>query len=363
VRLILAGGGTTGHVGPLLATAAELQRRDPSVELRVVGTAEGIETRLVPAAGLELVTIPKVPFPRRPDGAALRFPARFRAAKAQVSALLAEFRPAGVVGFGGYASPPVYLAAAKAGVPVVVHEANAKPGLANRLGARRAAAVGVTFPQTQLPRAELTGMPLRRAIADLDRPTQRAAARAELGLAADRPTLLVSGGSLGAQRLNQAVAAVAADLLAAGAQVLHLTGRGKAEPVAAALTGLADAQHYHVVEYLDRMELAFAAADLAVQRAGAGTVSELACVGLPSVLVPLPIGNGEQRLNAAGLVAAGGAELVDDAAFPAWASANLVDLLSDGARLAAMAAGAEKVAIRDGAERLCGLIERVAVVA
>ncbi|MDR1799495.1 MAG: UDP-N-acetylglucosamine--N-acetylmuramyl-(pentapeptide) pyrophosphoryl-undecaprenol N-acetylglucosamine transferase, partial [Bifidobacteriaceae bacterium] len=339
MRLVLAGGGTAGHVGPLLAVAAELQRHDPAVELWVVGTAEGLEARLVPAAGLELVTIPKVPFPRRPGLDALRFPGRFRAARRRVSQLLASSRAQAVVGFGGYAATPAYVAARQAKLPVVVHEANARPGLANKLGARRAAAVGVAFPNTPLPRAELTGMPLRRAIAELDRAAARAPARAELGLAPDRPTLLVAGGSLGAANLNQGVTAVAGNLLAAGAQVLHLTGRDKAAPVQAAVADLPGAEHYHVLDYLDRMELALAAADLAVQRAGAGTVSELACAGLPAVLVPLPIGNGEQRLNAAGLVAAGGAELVEDAAFGAWAQAHLVAWLGDPARLAAMAAG------------------------
>ncbi|MDR1118133.1 MAG: glycosyltransferase [Bifidobacteriaceae bacterium] len=169
MRLVLAGGGTYGHVGPLLATAAELRRREPDVELRVVGTAEGIESRLVPAAGLKLVTVPRAPFPRRPGKAAAAFPARWVQASRVARALVREFAPDAVVGFGGYASPPVYRAAGRAGVPVVVHEANARPGLANRLGARRAAAVGVAFPGTALPGAKLVGMPLRREVARLDR--------------------------------------------------------------------------------------------------------------------------------------------------------------------------------------------------
>jgi UDP-N-acetylglucosamine:LPS N-acetylglucosamine transferase len=147
--------------------------------------------------------------------------------------------------------------------------------------------------------------------------------------------------------------------LDAGAQVLHLTGRGKGDEVRAAVAGLDRAGSYHVVEYLDQMELALAAADLAVQRAGAATVSELACVALPSVLVPLRVGNGEQRHNAAGLVEAGGAVLVDEEAFAEWARDHLMDLLTSPARLAAMSAGAASVAIRDGAERLVDMIEGV----
>jgi undecaprenyldiphospho-muramoylpentapeptide beta-N-acetylglucosaminyltransferase len=357
VRLVLAGGGTFGHVGPLLATAEELRRRRAGVELRAVGTTEGLEAELVPAAGIELVTIPRAPMPRRPGGYALRFPGLWLRAVKSLRQLFSDFEPDAVVGFGGYVATPVYRVADKAGLPIVVHEANARPGLANRWGAPRAAAVAVAFPDTPLPGAQLVGMPLRAELARLDRAAARPEARELLGLDLDRPTLLVAGGSLGAVNLNQAVVSVAGALLAAGVQVLHLTGRGKAEAVAAAVAGIEGAERYHVLDYLGQMELALAAADLAVQRAGAGTVSELACAALPSVLVPLPVGNGEQRLNAAGLVAAGGAVLVEDADFADWARSNLVDLLSDKTRLDAMAAGAASVAINDGAERLADLIE------
>ncbi|MDR1118434.1 MAG: UDP-N-acetylglucosamine--N-acetylmuramyl-(pentapeptide) pyrophosphoryl-undecaprenol N-acetylglucosamine transferase [Bifidobacteriaceae bacterium] len=356
MRLVLAGGGTYGHVGPLLATAAELRRRAPDVRLKVVGTAEGVEARLVPEAGLELVAVPKAPFPRRPGRAAVEFPGRWREAVRRSRALLADFAPDAVVGFGGYVASPVYRAAVRSGIPVVVHEANARPGLANRWGARRAAAVGVAFAGTPLPGARLVGMPLRREIALLDRERDRGAARRELGLDLNRPTLLVSGGSLGALRLNRAVAALADDLAAAGAQVLHLAGRGKADELRQA----AGQPSYHVLEYLDQMELAFAAADLAVQRAGAATVAELACAGLPAVLVPLGVGNGEQRLNAASLVEAGGAVLVADEDFADWAPGNLAALLGAPDRLSRMAEAAASTAIRDGAERLADLIEEAA---
>jgi UDP-N-acetylglucosamine:LPS N-acetylglucosamine transferase len=334
--------------------------------VRVVGTAEGPEASLVPAAGLEFAEIPKAPFPRRLGAEAARFPGRWWRATRLAHALIKDFQPDAVVGFGGYTSPPVYRAAAKAGVPVVVHEANARPGLANRWGARRAAAVGVAFPGTPLPGAELVGMPLRRELAHLDRVDARPLARRELGLDLARPTLLVSGGSLGALRLNRAVAGLAGALAGAGAQVLHLTGRGKAAAVRQAVGALAETAdrggqgRYHELEYLEQMELALAAADLAVQRAGAATVHELACAALPAVLVPLGIGNGEQRHNAAGLVAAGGAVLVEDEAVSEWAAERLVDLLTSPATLAQMSAGAASVAIRDGAERLADMIEQVA---
>jgi UDP-N-acetylglucosamine:LPS N-acetylglucosamine transferase len=323
-----------------------------------VGTTEGLEATMVPAAGLELVTIPKVPLPRRPGTYALRFPGLWRQAMRRLDALLREFAPDAVVGFGGYTATPVYRAAFKAGLPVVVHEANARPGLANRYGAKHAAAVGVAFPGTPLPGAQVVGMPLRRELADLNRAAARAGARAALGLDPDRPTLLVSGGSLGALRLNRDVVSLAPALLEAGTQVLHLTGRGKAEAIRAALSPN-ELQHYHIREYLPQMEWALAAADLAVQRAGAGTVSELACAALPAVLVPLDVGNGEQRLNAAALTEAGGAVLVSGAEVKDWATQHLVELLTAPDRLEQMAQAAGSVAIHDGAQQLVELIRGV----
>ncbi|MDR2381021.1 MAG: UDP-N-acetylglucosamine--N-acetylmuramyl-(pentapeptide) pyrophosphoryl-undecaprenol N-acetylglucosamine transferase [Bifidobacteriaceae bacterium] len=366
MKVVLAGGGTFGHVGPLLATAAELRRRRPDVALQVVGTAEGLEARMVPAAGLELAVIPKAPFPRRLGREAARFPARWVRAMRLVNALIRDFRPDVVVGFGGYVCPPAYRAAVSAGVPVVVHEANARPGLANRWGAKHAAAVGVAFAGTPLPHARLVGMPLRRELAHLNRAAAAPAARQHFGLELGRPTLLVAGGSLGALRLNRAIVGVAGELLDAGAQVLHLAGRGKGDEVRAAVEQAARPDgrssgggRYVVLDYLEQMELALAAADLAVQRAGAASVAELACAALPAVLVPLGIGNGEQRLNAAPLVDAAAAVLVPDDALAAWAPGKLVELLTSPERLAAMSSAASSVAIRDGAERLVDMIEEV----
>lgn len=349
LRVLLAGGGTAGHVSPLLATAAALQRAETDVELIVLGTRDGLEAELVPAAGLELVTIAKVPFPRRPNGAALRFPGRFRAAIASVRALLRERRIDVVVGFGGYVCPPAYLAAARARVPVVIHEANRRPGLANRLGARRAAVVATTFPETPLPGAQRIGMPMRQAVASLDRAAAREQAVASFGLDPQRPVLLVTGGSLGAHSLNAAVTEAAADVLDRGAQILHITGKGKAD--------IPERPGHRVLEYVTAMEDAYAAADLAVTRSGAGTVSELTAVGLPAVLVPLPVGNGEQALNGREVVAAGGALLIDDADFTAEAvRTQVLDLLLDAPRRQQMAAAARAFGDPEAADRLAALV-------
>lgn len=359
LSVVLAGGGTAGHVNPLLATADALRRRVPDVRIEVLGTAEGLEARLVPERGYPLTVVPKVPFPRRPNPAALRFPAALRRAISTAGEAIRSSGADVVVGFGGYVATPAYLAARRHDVPVVIHEQNARPGLANRLGARFAEHVAVTFASTELPRAVVVGLPLRDEVRELDRTASRAAALDHFGLDADRPTLLVFGGSLGAQSLNEAVSGAAGDLLAAGVQVLHLTGAGKhlvdlPEPAA-------EGPRYVALTYSDRMDLAYSVADLAVCRAGAGTVCELAAVGLPAIYVPLPIGNGEQRLNAAGVVAAGGGRVVEDAQVSLeWVRTDVIPLLGDRQALTAMAQAAAAHGQRDADERLVDLVLQAA---
>ncbi len=355
--VLLAGGGSAGHVSPLLATADALRRRLPQVRVTALGTRTGLEARLVPARGYDLRFVPRVPLPRRPDAQVLRFPGALRAA---VDAALAAIDDTGaqvVVGFGGYVSSPAYLAAKRRGIPIVVHEQNARPGFANRLGARLTRHVATTFPSTTLPHATCLGMPLRREITTLDRAALRDRARAEFGLDRHRTTLLVTGGSLGAARLNETMAARAAELTDAGVQVLHAAGTGKGFTPNVS-PGSAP---YVVREYVDRMELAYAAADLVVCRAGANTVCELTAVGLPAVYVPLPIGNGEQRINVTDVVAAGGGILVEDAALtPVWVDVVLLPLLTDDARIARMGDGAAGLGRRDSDEALADLVVRAA---
>ena len=369
LRVLLAGGGTAGHVNPLLALAAELRRRDPETVIRVLGTRTGLEARLVPEQGYELAYVPRVPLPRRPSREVLRLPGRLMEAVHAAEAAIDEIGADVVVGFGGYVATPAYIAARRRGVPAVVHEQNARPGLANRLGARRAAAVAVTFPGTRLRAHEgthVTGLPLRPVIAELlaaraaDAVGARGAGAAALGLDPELVTVLVTGGSLGAQRVNSTVCRSAAALVGAGAQVLHLTGTGKGEEVRSELATQEESvsARYHVLEYLERMDQAYAACDLVVARSGAGTVSELAALGIPAVYVPLPVGNGEQRLNAADVVSGGGGVLVSDEEFtPEWVSRELVPLVRDVERLGRMGAAAAAHGVRDGAARLADLVE------
>ncbi|MHB8341773.1 MAG: UDP-N-acetylglucosamine--N-acetylmuramyl-(pentapeptide) pyrophosphoryl-undecaprenol N-acetylglucosamine transferase, partial [Mycobacteriales bacterium] len=341
---VLAGGGTAGHVEPALALADALRAALPEARITLLGTASGVETRLVPARGYQLATIPRVPLPRRLDPALLGLPVRCLAAVRVAGRVLDTVAADVLVGFGGYVALPAYLAARQRRVPFVVHEANARPGLANRLGARLTGFVAVAQPGTRLPHSAVTGLPLRAAVAGLDRAAARAAARAGFGLPPHRPVLLVFGGSQGARRLNSAAAGAAEAFVAAGAAVLHVTGPTQVDSVRGALPGgLGDA--YRVLPYVTAMEAAYAAADLALCRAGAMTCAELAAVGLPAAYVPLPIGNGEQRYNALPTVAAGGGLLVADSDLtPDWLRDTVLPLLTDPGRLTAMGLAARRSA-------------------
>ncbi len=358
MRVLLAGGGTAGHTSPLIATADALRRLRPDVEITCVGTPRGLENTVVPAAGYPLELIPPVPLPRRPSRDLLAVPTRLRAAVRAAGEILDRIAPDVVVGYGGYVSMPVYLAARRRRLPLVVHEQNALPGLANRAGSRVASRVAVSFPDTPLPHAECVGLPIRTLISSLDRLALRAEARTTFGLDPDRPTLLVTGGSQGARRLNQAVSGAASALAEAGVQVLHVVGpKGGAVPDRPAAAEVP----YVVVPFVERMDLAYAAADLVVCRAGASSVVEAAAVGLPAIFVPLPIGNGEQRRNARPVVDAGGALLVeDDAVDPAWVRSTVPALINDATRIAAMGVAASGLVPRDADERLARIVIELA---
>lgn len=349
-RYLLAGGGTAGHVNPLLAVADRLREVDEGAAILVLGTTEGLEARLVPDRGYELATIARLPFPRRLGRAALRFPQEFRLAIRSIRSLISERRIEVLVGFGGFVSGPAYVAAWREKIPIVVHEANTIPGFANRLGAALTRFVGVAFSGTRLRRARVVGMPMTRELETLDRAAMKQGALEHFSLPASRPVLLVTGGSLGARSINEAVFEAAAAILGTGWSILHITGERSGLPE----SGL---EGYRMLRYCDRMDLAYSAAELALARAGSATVSELTALGIPAVYVPLAIGNGEQRLNASGVVEAGGALLVDNADFtPEWITRNLVALLSDRAAIAELAARTTGVGMRDGTARTVVLI-------
>jgi UDP-N-acetylglucosamine--N-acetylmuramyl-(pentapeptide) pyrophosphoryl-undecaprenol N-acetylglucosamine transferase len=257
-----------------------------------------------------------------------------------------------VVGFGGYAAAPAYFAAKICGVPFVVHEANALPGLANRLGARFAAAVAVCFSNTKLARAKVVGMPIRSELISVVARRDSKAARIHFGLQ-DAPTLLVTGGSLGAKNINDTIVSTMNLLRAAGIQLLHISGDR------AGLPELHEPDRVRLA-YCSQMQLAIAASSFAVARAGASTVAEFAAVGLPAVFVPYPVGNGEQKYNVAELVSVQGAISVDDADFtPDFVANILIPMVSNTKKTAAMAKAAKAVGIIDGANRLYLLVRGV----
>ncbi len=336
ISVLIAGGGTAGHIEPAMNTADALRRLDPTVRITALGTTRGLEMTLVPARGYELALIPAVPLPRKPSMDLLALPTRLRSAIRATKKVLRDNDVDVVVGFGGYVCLPAYLAA-RGRVPIVVHEANARAGLANKIGARFAAKVAAAVAGSGLAGAQVIGNPVRSAIATLDRPALRSEAREFFGLDPTAPTLLVYGGSQGAARINTAVSGAAPALAAAGIGVLHAYGKKNELTV----EQTAGAPAYVTLPYLDRMDLAYAAADLVVGRSGAMTVAELGAVGLPAVYVPLPHGNGEQRLNATAQVERGAAIIIDDADLTsAVLIARVIPLLTDPAVRAAMTAAA-----------------------
>jgi UDP-N-acetylglucosamine--N-acetylmuramyl-(pentapeptide) pyrophosphoryl-undecaprenol N-acetylglucosamine transferase len=349
MSVVLAGGGTAGHIEPALAVADALRRMDPRIPLTCLGTERGLETRLVPPRGYDLALIPPVPLPRKPSMELLSVPGRLAHAVRAAGDVLDRTRAQVVVGFGGYVATPAYLAARRRQVPIVVHDANVRAGLANRIGALFTRHVFTAHPGTKLPHATCVGIPIRKEISGLNRLALADKAREHFGLRPDLPVLLVTGGSQGARSINLAVLDAADQIRAAGVQVLHLLGPRSGLEVHMPPSG----PPYVTLPYVDRMDLAYAAADFALCRSGALTCAELTTVGLPAAYVPLPHGNGEQRLNALPIERAGGGLIVDDAALsPQWICEVLLPVMLDTPLVAGMSAAASRLGSRDTDDRL-----------
>jgi undecaprenyldiphospho-muramoylpentapeptide beta-N-acetylglucosaminyltransferase len=361
---VIAGGGTGGHVLPAVAIGQALVAAGhPAETVRFVGARRGMEARLVPAAGFEVTLLPGRGVVRRLSLQNVGAVAGLVAAAFSAMVLVGRLRPAVVISVGGYASVACSLAALAWRVPIVVAEQNAVPGLANRLAGRFAAASAVSFPETPLPRAVVTGNPVRAEMRAVDRsPAGRRAAREALGLPVDAAVVAVSGGSLGARRINEATVSMArawADR--PGVAIRHVVGERDRQAMAAAAPvpppgGLV----YQQVAFEERMDLLYGAAELAVQRSGAGTCFELAAAGLASVLVPLPGAPGDhQGFNARRLEAAGAAAVIPDAELDGTTLAGVVgSLLADPERLAAMGGAARRLARPDAAAQVAALAEK-----
>lgn len=361
--ILIAGGGTAGHILPALAIGEALvaggRRRE---EIDYVGSRRGREATMVPDAGFTITLLPGRGVQRRLSPASLWAILGLAAAFVHAVGLVGRRRPAVVVTVGGYASLACVLAAVLWRVPLVVAEQNAVPGAANRIAARFAAATAVAFDGTGLPRAVVTGNPVRGEIAALAtggaeaRSLARQRVRDEMGVGARDTLILAFGGSLGSRRINTAVEALAANWADRPDIIIHhvVGSRDWIEPGAGA-----EALRYRRVEYEERMPDRLAAADLVVSRAGATTVAELTALGLGAVLVPLPIATADhQTANAAALVDVGAARLVPDDELDATRLAAEIDEAQAGSGgLAAMAEAARRLGRPEAAERVADLVE------
>jgi UDP-N-acetylglucosamine--N-acetylmuramyl-(pentapeptide) pyrophosphoryl-undecaprenol N-acetylglucosamine transferase len=353
MKAILAGGGTGGHVIPALAIAQELRGRY-AAEVKFIGTARGLENKLVPAAGFALELIEVGALKNVGWGRRLSTLAQLPRAVRRSRRILREFRSQVVIGVGGYASGPAMLAAVMAGVPTLIFEPNYVPGFANRMVAPWASAAAVQFEETRgrFPNAQVTGTPVRKEFFEI--PPRPAGAP---------PTLLVFGGSQGAAALNRVMMESAAALQQAGVSVIHQTGERDYNQVQAAYqqSGLSA----EVSPFSERMWEVFARADLLLCRAGASTVAEVAAAGKPAVFVPFPrAADDHQRRNAEALLHAGAAGMIPEAELNAARLVSTVrELLSAKLRLEAMSAAARTLSHPDAAQLIAGMAARLAGIA
>lgn len=353
IRVALTGGGTAGHITPLLAVAEQLREASADVAMTVIAMEGGRERDILPDWLDDIVDVPKLPFPRTFSTAVLGYPFRLWRAIRRLRHELRTRSVDVVVGFGGYIAAPAYLAARAEGIPVVIHEANRVPGLANRMAQRFAEVVATCFPDTPLRSAQVIGMPLPRSLTARPSSELREEARSFFGLH-EGPVLLVMGGSSGAKKINETVWQRARELVETGWQVLHLVGPSLDQP-----TSLPEG--YVALKYCHRMDLAYSLASLAVCRAGAATVSEMAVAGVPAIFVPYHVGNGEQEQNARYLVDRGAAIVVGQESFtPEAVDSVVIPLLADGARREEMSRQARSLAVVDAATVLAELVLKAA---
>ncbi|MFH8348555.1 UDP-N-acetylglucosamine--N-acetylmuramyl-(pentapeptide) pyrophosphoryl-undecaprenol N-acetylglucosamine transferase [Streptomyces sp. NPDC018045] len=349
LSVVIGAGGTGGHIYPGLALADALRRAVPDAVVSFVGTERGLETRLIPQAGYRLHTVDMIPFDPSLGAKRYLLPAALLKSGAQCRSILRQQGAQAAVGMGGYPSAPVIVGARMAGLPSLVHESNAVPGRANKFAARLTPHIALAFDRSRAhlaggERAETVGMPLVGPLASLDRRALRERARRELGVPAGARLLLVNGGSLGAARLTEAAVGLAARYRSrTDLRLLIKTGPAALDETRERLAAAGGAAVAEAVPYLDRMDLAYAAADLVVCRAGSATVAELATIGMPAVLVPYPHAPGDhQTHNARVLSDAGAAVLLPDAETTAdRLDALVTPLLDDPARLAAMGQAAD----------------------
>jgi UDP-N-acetylglucosamine--N-acetylmuramyl-(pentapeptide) pyrophosphoryl-undecaprenol N-acetylglucosamine transferase len=355
MRAILAGGGTGGHVIPALAIANEL-KKSYGAEVLFIGTARGIENRLVPAAGyaLQLVRVGAL----KNVSLMTRVRTAFDLPRAvwDASRMLNEFAPDVVIGVGGYASGPAMLAAVVKHIPTLAFEPNVVPGFANRVVARFVSGAAVHFEETAkyFRHAEVTGVPVRQAFFEI--PVQSNRKRG------GTPTVLVFGGSQGAHAINEAMIRCLPELRrqAPGIHIIHQTGELDYNDALAAYRGLDES--VEVFKFIENMPAAFARADLVVCRSGASTVAEITAAGKPAIFVPFPrAADDHQRVNAEALARSGAAVVVEESRLEGvWLAETIAALLGDPRRLELMSKAARELAHPDAARDIAVMAARVA---
>lgn len=360
---VVSAGGTAGHINPALAVADELRRRGH--DILFVGTPDHIEAKLAKQAGFEFVGFSVSGFDKAHPLTLISSSRKLLKATKQARRMFEERRPDAVLTFGAYVSIPVGRAAGEMGIPLIVHEQNSVPGMANTYLAKRADVTALTYEESaehlECRNAPVViGNPVRASFETCS----RAAGRELLGIPEDALVLLVFGGSLGAQHLNAAICAMKEQLLSLdGLYVVHSTGERDYDATVQAL-GLDGEQkkRWQVFKYIDRMGDVLAASDLVVSRAGASSLAEIMTLGVPAVLVPYPYARGDhQTLNARSCVSAGAAELVADAEVESPRFSELVmELLTDGERRDRMAAASKKLSGSDARIRLADMAVELA---
>ncbi len=368
-KIILAAGGTGGHINPALAVAGELREEYPGMQILFIGTAEKMESRLVPEAGYDFKTISITGFRRsfKPDAIIRNIKTVFKLAVSagQAKKIIEDFAPDAVVGFGGYVSGPVVRTAARMGIPTAIHEQNAYPGITNKALAKIVDAVMLTAPQAEKyleckNPCTVTGLPVRGDMLKAD----KAISRSELGID-ERPMVLSMGGSLGAAPINNAMKEVIAKKHASAEwYFMHATGssgKGMADELRGMGVDPSRERHVIIREYIDDMSRCMAAADVVICRAGASTLSELQAMGKPSILIPSPyVAENHQYHNAMALVENDAALIIEEKDLTSELLIKKLDeLLSNKAKLAKIGENAKKMAVTDAQKHICSVIERI----
>lgn len=351
-RIVFAGGGTAGHVEPALAVARQWMKSHPATEILFLGTSSGLENRLVPEAGFELALITKVRISRKISPSLLTVP--FSLFRSVADALTILKGADLLVGFGGYVSGPAYIAALLRRTPIVIHEANARPGIANKLGALFTRHTAIAYPvgRGKLSHALLAGLPLRPDVdaafhsSEKDWIKARNEAKARIGFSPSKPLIFIFGGSQGSVALNSVIQSARAELSQQGLQILHSVGTQNNLPESDS--------SYKAVSYISDMASAYLAADLIISRSGAVSCSEINTLGRYALFIPLPVGNGEQELNALTLVSESRAEIITQKFFTAsWLTQNISRLLLESGK--APVAGSRKDI--DASSKMTSLME------